>query len=300
LRKSLSEAQLIAEALLGRAGDIERAGFDLQVQVRRASPLVFFHPLRAQGARFRLEPLGSSWSFPSANAPLSTDELLQIMEAEPLRFSTSALLRPVVQDSLLPTAAYVAGPGEINYFAQLPPVYELFEVSMPLLVPRARFRCIEPRTKSLLDKLALSPADAERPRDELRRALGARTAADYPPPDVVKDRLMDDFSRQLDGIEASVEALDRGLRKSIVRTRATVGRAISRFSERYGRALLERDRISTDRVDRLLSLLCPGGVPQERYDSLPYFACRYGRTQLKERIFASLDPFAGDIRDIQL
>ena len=100
----------------------------------------------------------------------------------PLRFSSSALLRPVIQDSLLPTAAYVGGPGEINYFAQLGPLYELFGVAQPLVLPRARFRCLEDNTRSWLAKLGLSPAEAEVPRAELvKHAFVLRPMADVAP-----------------------------------------------------------------------------------------------------------------------
>ena len=92
-----------------------------------------------------------------------------------VRLSTSALLRPLVQDALWPTAAYVGGPGELNYLAQLAPVYERFGMTAPLAVPRARFRCLDTRTRRLLGQLGLTAADLSRPERELHARL-AQTA----------------------------------------------------------------------------------------------------------------------------
>ena len=139
----------------------------------------------ATGPRYRLEyqPDRDSWLLPAGNshaqALFSSQELLDMLHREPLRFSTSALLRPPLQDYLLPTMAYVAGPGEINYWAQLAPIYDELGRSLPLqqplLVPRARFRCLEESSRTLLAKLHLQAADVERPREAaLATALSAR------------------------------------------------------------------------------------------------------------------------------
>jgi bacillithiol biosynthesis cysteine-adding enzyme BshC len=299
-RTSLIDSDRIAAALLERTQALERAGFAVQVHVRQGSPLFFFHRHRAEGPRFRLERGDLAWSLAGTNESIATDELLRILEAEPLRFSSSALLRPILQDHLLPTAAYVGGPAELNYSAQLPPLYEHFQLSMPLVIPRARFRFIESRARSLLDKLHLQPSEVERPRDQLRREVADAPSPDYPSPEVVRGQLMDDFARRLDDFHRIAQSLDPGLLKALDRTRTTVARAVSRLSGRYSRVLLEKDRVVNDRIDRLRSMLLPDGVPQERFDSLPYFACKYGLAPLKEKLFASLDPFAAEIRDVQL
>ena len=103
--------------------------------------------------------------------------LLAALDADPLCFSTSALLRPILQDTLLPTAAYVGGPAEVAYFAQLAPLYAAFDLAMPLVVPRAAFRDRRGPGRRLLARLGLTPDDAARADDELLAALAPRARA---------------------------------------------------------------------------------------------------------------------------
>lgn len=332
-RKSIVEQEAITAALLARQAGLHAAGCAEQIPTRAGTTLVFFHADGVTGPRYRLERCAETdgaagaprWSIPggpdgpdspspgeSSGAPRTTAgsgsparrvftqaELLALLAQEPLRFSSSALLRPVIQDSLLPTAAYVGGPGEINYFSQLAPLYELFGVAQPLVMPRARFRCLEDNTRSWLAKLGLAPAEAETPRAELLRRLAARTPQERPAPAALRERMLADLSLHL----GELEALDSALREPVRRARESIERTISRLTDRYAQALLERDHVTTERLDRVQGFLFPDGVPQERFYSLPYFACKYGAAAFKQKLFAHLgdtEVFSPAVRSVEL
>src|SRR5260370_1224333 len=236
-RRSLIESERISTALLERIEVLASAGFATQVHVRAASPLFFFHRGCPEGERFRLEREGDVWTLVGTNQSVSTDDLLPLLEADPLRFSSSALMRPILQDHLVPTAAYVGGPAEVSYFAQLPPLYEIFQLPMPLVIPRARFRLLEGRAISLLRRLDLKPSAVEVSPDQLMPKDSESRGTDYPSPELVKDRLMTPFLRQLDEFPGIAESLDPGLLKPIGRTGRTGARAADRLPGRYRRAL---------------------------------------------------------------
>jgi uncharacterized protein YllA (UPF0747 family) len=92
-------------------------------------------------------------------AHLSPAALQEKIAHDPLSFSPNALLRPVVQDTLLPTVAYVAGPAEVAYFAQSQVIYERLGVAMPVIVPRASFTLLEPHVARLLDRYKIRVKD---------------------------------------------------------------------------------------------------------------------------------------------
>lgn len=286
--RALMGALEISDILRVREQALKAAGFDVQVHVRPGSPLFFYHPDGAEGPRYRLDPAGSQWTLAGSERTVSSAELQRDLARDPLRFSTSALLRPILQDYLLPVAAYVAGPGEINYLAQTSPLSQWMKVPPAMVIPRARFRLLEPRTRSLLEMLHLTPSDVECPREELHPSSHSE----------VEQRLMGNVRSSLDALEK--EAAQLHLSDALATTRATMERAASRFAGRYQRRLAEKDRVSSERLDRLRMHLYPEGMPQERFHSLPYFACKYGVDTLKSLIFSKLTPFSGELENLSL
>jgi bacillithiol biosynthesis cysteine-adding enzyme BshC len=274
---ALRRAGPIAEALVARGGP---------VHVREGAPLSFFHPSGAQGPRYRLAPAGEGrFSEVGGAGEHALAELLAVLEAEPLRFSTSALLRPILQDRLLPTVAYVGGPAEVAYFAQLPPLYQAFEMAMPRVVERAHFRLVDDKTRRLLDRLGLSVADAARPEEELL----ARCRSVPAPAEELARRVLEAFDGA--GLPPSRE---------LERARRGVANSVGKLAARLRRAELRSDADLVAAVRRLQAFLQPGGIPQERCYGLPYFAARHGDRALVERVIAAVEPFDPTTRDLYL
>lgn len=302
-RRALEEAEPIATRLAARGHALTEAGFSEQVHIRPGSPLSFFSPEGLEGARYRLDPAASpgTWSLVGhpEGATTTTAELLTWLEREPLRFTTSALLRPILQDTWLPTAAYVAGPGEVSYFAQLAPLYAHVGLPMPLIIPRARFRVIDDRTRNLLDKLGLSADDASAPRAELLARMVARSTEEgFEAPETVEARLVGAFTSELARLGERMTALDPSLAQAISRTEETVRTGASRLVAKYGRALSQRDQATVERVDRLRAYLAPNGLPQERVYGLPYYACRFGTQGFKRLVLEACEPFSDQLKDL--
>lgn len=109
-------------------------------------------PIKIKEDTFYCESGNKTFTYSSA-------DLIQAMEETPERFSTNVVLRPVVQDILFPTIAYVAGPGEINYYGQLGEVYPVFGLKLPVLYPRENFTLVQRNVTSVLKRYALAPED---------------------------------------------------------------------------------------------------------------------------------------------
>jgi bacillithiol biosynthesis cysteine-adding enzyme BshC len=111
LRAAIERAEELEQALLARSSELERDGYHAQVLVKANASLLFLID-EVTGERFALRrPAEGVWK--AGSKSYSTAELLTILEATPERISPNALLRPVFQDTILPTAAYVGGPAEI-------------------------------------------------------------------------------------------------------------------------------------------------------------------------------------------
>jgi len=286
--RALADAGPIAQALIAGGEELAREGFATAVHVRPGAPLSFFHPAGSRGPRYRLEPAGDRGEFAECGgeARHHRDELTCALAADPMQFSTSALLRPIVQDTLLPTCAYVGGPAEVAYFAQLVPLYRAFDRALPLVVPRARFRIVDERARRLLDRLAVAADDAARPEAELLARL-RRPGIDA---GEVSARLLAPFAAAHDALAAALPDAPPDLVRALARTRGTVDRAVSRLAARVDRAASYRDAALVDAVRRLRALLAPDGAPQERVYGLAGFAARAGDRAIVERVLAAIDP----------
>jgi bacillithiol biosynthesis cysteine-adding enzyme BshC len=268
-RTAIERAEEIEALLQERGAELYAAGFDEQVQLRRGSPLVFFHDSKT-GSRRRV----------------AMTERAKLLEAEPLQLSSSALLRPIVQDAVLPCAVYLGGPAELSYLAQIAPLSPLFDVRPSLRAPRASFRLVDAQTRRALDALHLSPASVEKPRALLMQELGSKQGK-LPP-------LMGDLPAILLGAAAKHPALERAAQ----RTQRTVERALQRFTARHARLLAEEDRVLSDRVERAQEMLFPHGERQERVHSLPFHAARHGLSRLKQLALENVRPGESRIEDL--
>jgi bacillithiol biosynthesis cysteine-adding enzyme BshC len=294
--RALSEAEPIAAALLERTRMLGAAGYTAPVHVRPGAPLSFYHPRGAAGPRYRLTPAAAGFAEVGGDGVHTLTALRAALAAEPLRFSSSAVLRPILQDVLLPTAAYVAGPGEVAYYAQLAPLYDAYGLSPPVVVPRASFRLLDDSAQRALGRLGLCAADVARPDDELLARV--RSAPPLGAAGEVARALLGPFERALDEISASLGEAGQGMAAAADRTRATVAGAVARLAAKYERGWLHRDEQLAAQVLRLKHLLLPNGVPQERCYGLGYFAACCGDRELIERIVAAVAPFDPTVQDV--
>lgn len=166
-RCALTDEAEISRLLQAQSVELEKSGLESPIRVNPGSPLFFFHPEGKSGDRYRLERVGSSFQIKqigkifSSNfsSNFSTAELLDRIDSSPLDFSSSALLRPLIQDTLLPTVCYIGGDTEINYLQQVTPLYQHLGITQPAVISRAHFTIIDDKSRKLINELNLDDSD---------------------------------------------------------------------------------------------------------------------------------------------
>src|SRR5229473_660114 len=151
---ALADRDALNEKLLQRGKDLDRTGFAAQVKVTARSTLLF---RMDDGGRQVIT--ANTEKFQAGEKAWPREQLVHLTHAEPEKFSPNALFRPVVQDYLLPTAAYIAGPAEISYFAQSEVVYQHLLGRMPVMLPRSGFTLVDAKANKLLRRYGLSVED---------------------------------------------------------------------------------------------------------------------------------------------
>ncbi|RIO73129.1 bacillithiol biosynthesis BshC, partial [Staphylococcus haemolyticus] len=86
----------------------------------------------------------------------SEEELIELIETEPERFSNNVVTRPVMEEWLFNTVAFIGGPSEIKYWAELNNVFKLLNVEMPIVLPRMKMTYMMERTQKLLKQYSLN------------------------------------------------------------------------------------------------------------------------------------------------
>jgi bacillithiol biosynthesis cysteine-adding enzyme BshC len=288
-RRALEEVEAAFEAVDGDSRALAEAGFRVQVEPRPGCALGFFHPEGVGGPRHRPRLAGDRFALPGAS--FSRAALLERLEAEPLAFSTSALLRVLVQDTLLPVAVHMVGPAEASYLGQLGRLRARWSVPAPLPAPRASARWLEPVTRRRLRDLGVS-AEAALGDPE---ALLAERAPGGVSPSALRARLLEPAQRALEGLGALEPPLD----KARAQTLASFERQVARFVGKLARAEAERDAVAARRLAEARARLLPGGAPQERVLGLVGLVARHGLARLKDCFRAGYTPFSASTVELE-
>lgn len=252
--EAVVKAPEIERALSARARDIRAAGFEPQVDDVAGLSLAF---VREGSIKRRLT-------------------IQEAARASGL-LTPNVLLRPIVERAILPTVAYVAGPGELAYFAQLSAVAAALGMEAPLAVPRWSCTLIEPHIQRLLDRLGVEPSDLALP-DELEGRLARATMSESTARTL--NELRESFARLPDALGDESEALGTG--PAIVGAAQSLQHRLDRLERRLVAALKRREEQRMRDVATLRAALLPRGVRQERVlNALPTFA-RHGLSLLSE------------------
>jgi uncharacterized protein YllA (UPF0747 family) len=185
--------------------------------------------------------------------------------------SANVLLRPVFQDSIFPTAAFVGGPAEVAYFAQAGAVYETLRRPVPPVVPRISATVMEPRVLRALKKYDMEFLDAFRGREFIKRKAVSNVEG-VELFDIVRDRLAAD----LESLRPALNAVDPTLAGALDTSRQKVLHQVEALRTKFVNAEARRDETLERHLDSILNSLSPEKKLQERVINVTSFLARYG------------------------
>jgi bacillithiol synthase len=283
-RHAAEKAGELQEALLRRSKELDSDGYHVQVRVTRETTLLFSI---VEGARQPLRNRNGKFSL--GRQAFTRAELLAAIEERPELFSANVLLRPIVQDALLPTAAYLAGPAEVAYFAQAEVVYRELLGRMPAILPRPSFTLVEPQIARLLKKYQLTPSDALSGRQSLKSKLSLKTvprtlASRFEKDEKTLRRLLKAYQKPLARVDktllGALETTERKMLYQFQKLRGKAGRA-----ENFRTGVLDRHEKA------ILDSLYPHRALQERTLCLLPFLASFG-PELLDRLTTHAGPSA--------
>jgi len=254
--EALGAAAELKSKLLERNRALEAAGYHAQVHLEAKTSLFF---LLENGERVPLRRKDSEFAE------------LRDRAAE---ISPNALLRPVMQDYLLPTVAYIGGPAELAYLAQSQVIYDQLLGRMPVVTSRSSYTLLEPRAAKLLGRYHLSVPDTFVNEEALKEKIAGV---------LVPDAVERAFADALDGIAHNIECLhgelerfDHTLAASLEKSRGKMIYQLEKTRRKIERETMQRDRRAMEDAGYLSALLFPHRHLQERFYSILPFLAKHG------------------------
>lgn len=204
----------------------------------------------------------------------SKESLLEIVKEQPERLSMNVVMRPLVQDTILPTIAYVAGPGEIAYFAQLSAAYRWANMQMPAIIPRISLTLAEDRFERLAQKHNTSlEALIEYDGGLVRELLQSKQE------EIISNSFVsanDQLEKTIEQLRNIVEETDGSLGASLTTLKGKSLTQLKDFSGKVLAAERKKNQSSKQQFEKALNVLLPDGKLQEREINLFYFLNKYG------------------------
>ena len=234
-------------------------GYVVQVE-KKPNETHFF--LYTNGRRRKVLFERNRYYVPDENISFTQREMVDICLREPERFSPNVILRTVVQGKVLPVLDYVAGPGEIAYWAQLRPVFERFGVPMARVYPRPHVVLVSGRCAKLMRKrnIELAKIGAGDCSVLLESGFGQEELSNERALTETAERILAEF----DGYAAGMSAIEVSLGASAAKLKRKIGYELAKLNEKAVAARHERiDQLQSE-IRELQANLCPLGKPQER------------------------------------
>jgi len=284
VRRALEESDGIERALVARAAALAAEGREPGVSVGDGATLVMLEG--AQG-RDRLVREGEGFTARHGGERYATADMLDLLAREPARFSGNVLLRPVIERAVLPTVAYVAGPGELRYLALAEAVYAYLGMERQLPVPRWSGLLVEPRVDRVLAKFDASLDELLAPDQRLE----GRVAREHLPPQALGalEALRSGIESHYGVLESVAGAVDPTLLRPIQGLKGRALQGAGKAEKKLVQHLKRRHETETAQIGRARTAVQPAGRPQERVVIVAPYLARYGPGILPSLLDAMVD-----------
>lgn len=265
LSEAVQRVPELLTALRARNAEISKAGYHTQVHIDDDSSLFF---LLKNGRRWPVR--WKDGRFITKDGSYSTAE----MGAMAGKLSPNALLRPVMQDYLLPSVSYIAGPSETAYFAQGAALYEKLLGRMPVIYPRNSFTLLDARASKLLTRYDLRVTDLMDHHENVKGALAAKLV-----PPALSEQMkvaQTSASQALAQLQGSLLHFDPTLEAASRKSTAKINYQFGKLERKIARETMRRDAHAGKDAEYLVNLIYPQRHLQERFYSILPFLAKHG------------------------
>lgn len=282
--KQIKDGQKITELVFQQQKELARFGFYPSIDMKENAANIFYNDVETN-SRILLEYSPEKQLFIGKNSSVqfSFDQLIQLAEEQPDRLSNNVVTRPLTQEWLFPTLAFIAGPGEIAYWSELKQVFEHFNLRMPPIVPRLNITLLERSIETDLQDLSFSLEAVLKNGVNDYKEEYLQTVKN-PELDHLFIELRNELTDFYQRIEAKTKEIDKGLSPLIKKNEDLSQKQVRFLEDKINDSLYQKHGVILRKMDRIGNALRPNGSPQERILNPFYYINKYGFDFVKQLV----------------
>lgn len=220
------------------------------------------------------------------NQKFNIEEFTELANQHPEKFSPNVILRPVFQDELLPTVAYIAGPGEVAYYAQLKKVYPIFGKKMPIIFPRKSISIIEKRIARIIRKHELEITDFWTDTEGLINSIFTNQLPENIRQDI--NRMLNYISTEFRNIKQNIASIDPTLDKAVENSKGKIDFQINQLEKKIFQAYKRVNDVQRKQIYNAANHIYPNRTLQERQLNIVPFLFKYS-FEIIDLLYDALD-----------
>jgi bacillithiol biosynthesis cysteine-adding enzyme BshC len=270
--KEISEDSPISHLAFETSKKLAKKKYTPQVQIRRGFSSLFY----GEKERYTVQLTDKGYRIKDTQKDYKKDEFLGLLKKNPSLFSPNALLRPIYQDFLLPTAAYIGGPGEISYYAQLKSAYESFRLPMPIIFPRISFTLVEKKIENVLKAHDLKI-------QEVWHSLGSeiKKTSEKVIPGAIDSQLRKTaarFSQDFESLRKEIFSFDQALESTVDLSKRRIDHQFDFLKKKILQAAKKQSSMAVQQLLKVKNNIYPDNHLQERVLNVVPFLIKYSTT----------------------
>jgi len=275
-RREISEDSPSTGRAIEASQRLRQAGYGAQIPLHEGILNIFY----TDSERRSIQSKDGTFSIKGAEPLVRKEELLARAKERPSLFSPNVLLRPIYQDALLPTVAYVGGQAEVAYFAQMKGVYEAFGLPMPIIYPRKNVTIVEKKVAQILKKYGLEIPDLWTQPDGLIAEIAKKQV-----PDTLETALRRahcDLEENFESLKAEVIAFEPTLKGSLDLARGKMDQQWKFMEKKIRQAAAKRNETAGQQLRKAVDNVYPNQRLQERVFNIVPYLIKYGYAFLEK------------------
>lgn len=278
-KKEISDFRNHTEKVVKISANLEEL-YHAQVKIR---PINLFY--NYDEGRYVIEPVENDFRLKGKRKKFLYEELNNLIDSEPEKFSPNVLLRPICQDFLFPTAFYIGGPSEVAYFAQILPLYEFYNIDPAIVYPRSSVTILEKALKSILEKYEMRITDFFTDPNKLKNQI-INSISENNLEEIFRESI-NQINLTFDNLKEKLFEIDKTMTDVTSKYHIKVLAYIAELNTKAVEAQKKRYEITLRQIDKASANLFPNMNLQERELGFFQYANKYGVEVLK-KIFEEL------------